>query len=246
MSFRIELIQRLIHFNESLIFYPKLRKFYLKKLNNKTIKIIDIGANRGQSIEFFLELNVSAKIESFEPNKDLYILLKNKYENNSNIKLHNYGVSNFNGELLFNENVLNETSSFEKLNSNSKYLKFKANILGVSPEDIVNNKYKVKVVKLIDFLKSKTNIIFDVLKIDVEGHELKVLQGLFEKNLENIPIRFIQLESHKDDMYLIENDEKLIDDMLIENKFILVKEIQHGFGKFTEKIYENLNLKRKN
>lgn len=188
MSFRIELIQRLIHFNESLIFYPKLRKFYLKKLNNKTIKIIDIGANRGQSIEFFLELNVSAKIESFEPNKDLYILLKNKYENNSNIKLHNYGVSNFNGELLFNENVLNETSSFEKLNSNSKYLKFKANILGVSLEDIVSNKYKVKVVKLVDFLKSKTNIIFDVLKIDVEGHELKVLQGLFEKNFKNIPI----------------------------------------------------------
>ena len=182
MSFRIELIQKFIHFNESLIFYPRLRKFYLKKLNNKTTKIIDIGTNRGQSIEFFLKLNGNAIIESFEPNKQLYILLKNKYKNNSNIKLYNYGVSNSNGELLFNENVLNETSSFEKLNSNSKYLKFKANILGVPLEDIIINKYKVKVVKLVDFLKSKTNIIYDVLKIDVEGHELKVLQNFNQEN----------------------------------------------------------------
>ena len=116
MSFRIDLIQRLIHFNESLIFYPRLRKFYLNELNNKTTKIIDIGVNGGQSIDFFLKLNEYAIIESFEPNKHLYVLLKNKYKNNSKIKLYNYGVSNFNGELLFNENVLDETSSLEKFN----------------------------------------------------------------------------------------------------------------------------------
>jgi len=53
MSIRTKIIQRLIHINEAIFFYPRLKKFYVSNINKKQINIIDVGANKGQSIEFF-------------------------------------------------------------------------------------------------------------------------------------------------------------------------------------------------
>ena len=74
MKFRTQIIQKLIHINESIFFYPKLKKFYKKNLTHNQINIIDVGANKGQSIDFFLEINQNASINSFEPNKKLFDL----------------------------------------------------------------------------------------------------------------------------------------------------------------------------
>lgn len=238
-NLRTKIIQKLVHFNESVFFYPKLKKFYTTHLNKNMINVIDVGANKGQSIDFFLKINKNATINSFEPNKKLFHLLQNKYKTNTNITIHNLGLSNVKGELVFYENVMNETSSFEELNLNSKYLEKKAKVLGVDKENIIVDNYKVQVIRLIDFLKDKPNNKFDVLKIDVEGHELQCLQGLFQDEIEVLPIRFIQLESHYDDMYLNNNQHQEIENLLIKNGFEKSKTIKHGFGDFAEIIYEN-------
>ena len=52
MSSRSRLVQKLIHINEAIFFYPKLKKFYKTHLNQNRINIIDVGANKGQSIDF--------------------------------------------------------------------------------------------------------------------------------------------------------------------------------------------------
>lgn len=78
-----------------------------------------------------------------------------------------------------------------------------------------------------------------VLKIDVEGHELSCLKGLFVNNNHPLPIRFIQLESHYDDMYLSNTQHGEIHELPQQNGFEKVKEIKHGFGDFSEVIYEN-------
>ena len=148
-------------------------------------------------------------------------------------------MSNVKGELVFHENVMDETSSFEELNLDSRYLKKKAKVLGVAKEDIIVDNYKVEVIRLIDFLKDKPDKEFDVLKIDVEGHELQCLQGLFQDESEILPIRFIQLESHNDDMYMSNNQHQEIANILKINGFEKVAEIKHGFGDFSEIIYEN-------
>jgi FkbM family methyltransferase len=199
-----------------------------------------VGANKGQSIDFFLGINPNAKITAFEPNKKLYHLLGEKYMNNGNIILNNLGVSNFNGELEFNENILDETSTFESLNLDSKYLEKKAKVLGVTKEAIIVDKYKVAVITLSEFLKSNENSSFDVLKIDVEGHELQVLEGLFS-NGSQFNIRLIQLESHNDDMYLRNSKHEDIDQILNKNGYFEITKIKHGFGDFAEIIYENKN-----
>ena len=116
MKLRTKIIQSLIHINEAIFFYPKLKKFYKDNLKSTSVSILDVGANKGQSIDFFLGINPNAKITAFEPNKKLFQLLEEKYKINGNIILNNLGVSNTNGELDFNENILDETSTFESLN----------------------------------------------------------------------------------------------------------------------------------
>jgi FkbM family methyltransferase len=167
----------------------------------------------------------------------LFQLLEEKYKNNDNIILNNLGVSNTNGELEFNENILDETSTFESLNLDSKYLEKKAKVLGVTKESIIVDKYKVAVISLSEFLKSNESSSFDVLKIDVEGHELPVLEGLFS-NENQFKIRLIQLESHNDDMYLSNSKHEDIDQLLNNNGFFEIAKIKHGFGDFAEIIYE--------
>jgi FkbM family methyltransferase len=238
MSIRTQIIQKLVHINEGIFFYPKLKRFYAENLKKEKISILDVGANKGQSIDFFLKINTNLEVDAFEPNQKLFIYLKNKYKTVNNIRLHNYGVSNTKGELLFHENILDETSTFEELNLDSKYLKKKAKVLGVKKENIIVDTYKVNVIRLIDFLTENPNTKYDVLKIDVEGHELQCLQGLFAEKV-NLPIRFIQLESHNDDMYLSNNQHQDIENILNENGFEKVAEIKHGFGDFAEIIFEN-------
>lgn len=243
MNIRTKIIQKLVHINEEIFFYPKLKRFYKENLSSNDIKIIDIGANKGQSIDFFLNIYPNAEIDSFEPNKKLFGFLQEKYITNikqkKGINLHNLGLSNIKGELVFHENILDETSTFEELNLDSKYLEKKAKVLGVTKENIIVDNYKVNVIRLSDFILENPGKKYDVLKIDVEGHELQCLQGLFNEELKVIPIRYIQLESHNDDMYLSNNQHQDIDKLLNKNGFYKKREIKHGFGDFSEIIYEN-------
>lgn len=239
MNFRTRLIQMMVEINEGLIFYPKLKKFYSDKLFNTTPTIIDVGSNKGQSIDFFLKINSQCEIFAFEPNTSLFNKLQEKYKNNPKITLNNLGISSKAGKLLFQENVMDETSTFEKLNYDSDYLKKKAKVLGVSVENIIVDSYEVEVITLSDFIKNHPNIFIDVLKIDVEGHEYDCLLGLFQQPLSKYPIKYIQLESHNDDMYLSHKNHTDIVEILRANGFEEVNKIKHGFGDFHEIIYAN-------
>ena len=176
-KFRVLFIRKLLWSLENIFFYPKLAKFYKQYKKSEKLKIIlDIGSNRGQSIDFFKKIFSDAKIIGFEPNKELFNFLEKKYFNYPNIELINKGASDENGSKNFYINQLDETSTFEMLNYNSEFLKKKAKILGVTSKDIIKKEIVVEVIRLSDYLKEKgiTNIF--ILKIDVEGHEYSVLK----------------------------------------------------------------------
>ena len=236
MNIRIRLIQLMIEINEKLIFYPRLKTFYKKApININSPIILDVGANKGQSIDFFRSIYPKGIIYAFEPNPRLFTNLQKKYKHLNNIILINKGVSNSNGTLELKETVTDETSTFEELNYDSNYLKMKSAILGVDPKNIVLKTHQVEVIKLSDFIHDNKLAQIEAIKIDTEGHELKCLMGLFSEN--NPKIKYIQLESHNDDMYL-QNGEKLtISDLLLKNGYTICTKIKHGFGDFDELIY---------
>jgi FkbM family methyltransferase len=238
MHFRTSIIQFLIDINERIFFYPRLRGFYSAKLKKKNLAVIDVGSNKGQSIDFFCKINKGAMVFGFEPNRKLFMKLTGKYRSNPRIRLYNTGISNQCGELVFHENILDETSTFQEINNESVYLAKKARVLGVDKNKLIVDSYHVEVTTLNLFLTEHPDIFFDVLKIDVEGHEFQSLQGLFNSDGNSLPIRYIQIESHYDDMYLNTSVNE-IEKLLNNNGFNEVTRFKHGFGDFYEIIYEN-------
>jgi FkbM family methyltransferase len=234
MGIRVKIIQALLNIHERNFFYPKLRTFYQnqKKIHQPTI--IDVGANKGQSIDFFLSLFPNARIFAFEPNPVLFQKLQQKYRRNPLIHLVNKGVSSQNGQLELKETVTDETSTFEDLNYQSKYLERKTKILGVNKDQLVRKSYWVNVIRLCDFIREQGITNIHILKIDTEGHEYNCLEGLFSSDFPNID--FIQLEHHNDDMYL--HARQLSPEILLtENGFPTFQVISHGFGNLDERIY---------
>jgi len=238
---RIKLVSFLLHVSELYIFYPRLRKFYKNSIQKNDPVILDVGSNKGQTIEFFTGIFPNCTIFGFEPNPDLFRLLTQKYQDRKNIRLFNLGVSEISGELLFHQNKLDETSSFEELNYESEYLKTKSRILGVTPENIIEKSYNVPVVTLSDFLaKEKINLV-DIIKIDTEGHEFKCLKGLFSGTAKKVYPKYIQLEQHFDDSYAHAEGFPVIEALLKANKFSAHQRIKHSFGDFEEIVFINNN-----
>jgi FkbM family methyltransferase len=234
-NIRIKLIKSVIDLNEKIFFERKIRKFYRSAGTINTV--IDVGANKGQSIDFFLAMNPSCTVYAVEPNPELFALLTKKYHGKKNIHLFNAGISDKAGEKIFFENVFDYTSSFEELNMDSEYLKKKANVLGVKKEAIVKKSYPVHTMTLAQLI-AQENIAgpVDVLKVDTEGHEYYCLKGLFDGTGAE-KVKFIQLENHNDDMYANRVGFDEISSLLVQNNFREAKRIAHGFGDFEEVVF---------
>jgi FkbM family methyltransferase len=232
------LIMFAINLIEKLTFEKKLEKYYKRIFGSNINLVIDVGSNKGQTIDFFLKINPDCKIYGFEPNPALFEYLTKKYRHLNHVQLFNIGVSSKNGELIFNENVLNLTSTFENLNMDSKFLKKKARILGVAVERIIKRSYPVQTITLSEFIRNNITDDIDILKIDTEGHEYACLTGLFIDK-PGIPIKYLQLEFHNDDIYQTTGSSEKIATLLKQNNYELVQKIKHQIGDVDELIYQH-------
>ena len=155
------------------------KKFLKKKLNKKKIIVIDIGANVGSYLDFIIKNFDYKKIYAFEPSIKAYNQLKNKF-NSKNIILENTALSNKKVKRKFYEYKLTSQSSFYKITSKK------------NPFKNLNNIYKVKTLKLDEYLNLKEKKI-DICKIDIQGEELNVLMGM-QKYLKKKKIKLIKVE----------------------------------------------------
>lgn len=155
-----------------------------KKINKNLGKkiIFDVGANIGTySLEALKIFGPTSTIYSFEPSKNTYQLLKKNTKDYLNILPKNIGLSD-----------LKETLSLHKESE-------------LSPEASLYNLesvYSNKEIGIIESIKLETIDSFcldnsidkiDLLKLDVEGHEYKVLLGA-KNMLYNNKIKSIQFE----------------------------------------------------
>lgn len=168
----------------------KIFEKYLTLGNN----FIDIGANLGyMSINASKIVGPKGKIISFEPDNTIYNLLENNIflNNVENIKLNKIGLSNYNGEASFNIATESGLSRLENKNNNLEGL-------------ILQTKTTIKVNTLDSYIldNNLTNLKIHMIKIDVEGHELNILQGAINLLKDSKPIIILEINPGA----LIQND----------------------------------------
>ena len=155
--------------------------------------IFDVGANKGQSITRYKKLFQNPIIHSFEPNIDEVNILKQKYINDKNLYLNNVAVGDKKGKLEFNINALSGHSSFNNLIPNTTWIKKRSNSIKTDHNNYTIKKVNAEIITLDDYVNEKNLKNIDILKIDTQGFEDKVLLGA-QNLLKNNRIKLIQLE----------------------------------------------------
>lgn len=149
----------------------------LKLLKIKEVIFFDIGANRGKYLEEFLRQWKSTVAVAFEPSKQAFSMLENRFTNQDNIQLVNCALSDFTGE-----SVLFANQSGSGLGSlSSRDLQH----LGID----FHHSESIQVTTAAEWI-AKTNKIPNFVKIDVEGHELSTLKGFGEFLTDIILLQF--------------------------------------------------------
>ena len=168
--------------------------------------LLDFGGNKGQGLSkmiTMLGIDETWKIESFEPNPNLFKFLIEKFSNsNLNIDFHQKAIWDMNGEVNFsimNEN--DEGSSVECLITEGR---------ASDPLDSCYRKHDniivVKSVDILDVLAKYDPNDFVVIKMDVEGSEFKILRRLLQDKNNCKKIKKIFIEWHTE--YLKTEDTK--------------------------------------
>ena len=201
-------------FNPLSSFHHKRIFMYLKNLDID--KIIDIGAHKGEFLEKMLKIEKVKSFYAFEPQKDIYDFLKKKFSKNSKVTLMNYAADKEIGNKKLQINKLSMTSSLAEVNEKSLYFKFK-NFLTHSKSNFVDH-YEVQT-NTIDNVFKDTNLKKTLLKIDVEGFEMNVIQGSKIK-LKEIP--YLIIENQFGNHYK-NNNFNDIKDILLNYNFVVSK-----------------------
>lgn len=207
----------------------------LKSLQRLQIfHILDIGAHRGETIKILFSAFNPLKIICFEPQLDNFNFLKNNFSTNPKIELKNFALGDRRETKTLNVNADPGTSSLMKFNKKSKYLKLKSFLLGKKNyKDLILRKEEIDVYPLDSIDLNIKNI--DMIKIDVEGYEEKVLKGA-EKTFIKNNIKIILIEFHLSKMFEEYNYNNLIN-LLETNGYTLYKKIKFPFAFWEDRIY---------
>lgn len=217
-------------------FHQKKILFYLKLAKIKISTFIDVGAHKGAYTDLVIKNFNIKKVLMFEPQKQIFKIIKEKYKKKRIVKVYNLAASNENKYQNFYINRHDLTSSLNKLDLDNSYLKKKSKLFVKNKfENLIKEICVVKTIKLRDMIKKCSLKKIDLIKIDTEGHELEVLLGL-EKYIKKINV--ILIEFHRDKIFLNYNSRK-IHKYLQKNNFVLKKIFRFPFTYWEDRIYLN-------
>ena len=142
--------------------------------------LIDVGGNIGLYTDQLLNNFQNVEIHIFEPSLTNTNILSNKFSLNKNVTVNPVGLSNVNETVKLYSDVLGSgLGSLTKRHLDHFNINF-------------DQSETIKVIKFIDYYNTNfKGQTIDLFKIDVEGHEMDVLEGC-EEVIDNI--KCIQFE----------------------------------------------------
>ncbi|MBP7821701.1 MAG: FkbM family methyltransferase [Saprospiraceae bacterium] len=152
--------------------YDHQTKLIINKVCSSNSNCIDVGCHKGEVMDIFIQRAQNGVHYGFEPIPVLYEYLLNKYEGKA-ITIKDIALSNVKQKSTFNYVVTNPSYSglikrqYDKKNE-------------------IDQKITVQCDKLDDVLPPDYKV--DFIKIDVEGGELRVLEGAVETIKKNKPV----------------------------------------------------------
>lgn len=149
--------------------------------------VLDCGANVGEMTEV-LAANGST-VHAFEPNPHAFAVLNRKFAGRSNVHCHNAAVGTAHGHMPL---YLHENSDSDEVlwSNGSSLLREKSN---VAKDRFI----KVEVIDLGDFILNLNSRI-RIMKMDIEGAEVEVLQHLLASGaMDRVDCAFVETHEKK-------------------------------------------------
>ena len=169
---------------------------YLKKFNREKVlkllvdsnlpTILDVGANNGSSLVEFKKWWPNSKVHCFEPQSECWDELDDLSNEFTNVHINKFALGNKNDESkeFYSHDLNTGISGFNKINIESKdsidLSKLSNDSSGLeNHKKTINHKRNVQVKRLDEYIKNDKNLNqIDLLKIDTQGFELEILEGL--------------------------------------------------------------------
>lgn len=184
----------------------------LELLKNKTdIVLVDVGANTGAFTDRIMASCSVQKAILFEPQVDLYSYLVSKYKLYDNIIVENLALSDGVFSFKLNDDAFHEhvrKNSVEEMNLGLSKIYYTPDMNGNNTNYFDNIFYKYNIEKI------------DILKVDTEGEDLRVLKGFSKTlaSLQNKPI--IIFESNWRNNQTREHAEELLSNFCITAGYV--------------------------
>lgn len=192
-----------------------MTSYQIKLPNNSTFNfdlnpgeiVIDCGANIGIYTNMFA--SSGAKVYAFEPDPNAFSVLKEATKSNFNIKIYQkaVGIREEKLKLYFHKESKKNPIEYSQ---GSSLLHYKGN---VDKENFA----EVEVIDLGNFINSLEQSV-KILKIDIEGAEVELINNLLERNiLQKIPYVFI--ETHDNKIPELADETNRIRKFILDNNF---------------------------
>ncbi len=133
--------------------------------------IFDIGAHIGNITAIYKKVFPDSTIYCFEPSPSTFKILQKRFKNDTSVKVFRIAISDKTGETQFFINKNEATNSLLPVMESSK--KFVNNIKDLETKNII----KVFSSTLDEFCEDKNIEEIHILKMDIQGAELKALKG---------------------------------------------------------------------
>jgi FkbM family methyltransferase len=148
--------------------------------------VLDVGANRGQSIERLRRVFARPVIHAFEPGRDTFVALQRRAAGIPDLHVNNVAVGARAESRTFIDTEPDEMSSLLEPSTDAW--------------GRIKRRYAVEVITVDDYCAARGIDLIDILKSDTQGFDLDVMKGA-ERMIGRRAIRFIYTEVTFSDMY---------------------------------------------